>query len=102
VAGATAYRVFIAADAATRAAGRTYSLTGNLVEAKAKANTSASMNLVAGKAMTLVDSDFTSVQQRLFDVARREAPPPDTEKPKLLQFARPIRQESGDGLPFLT
>ena len=54
----------------------------------------------AGLAESLVDSDFTSVQQRLFDVARREAPPPDTEKPKLLQFARPIRQESGNGLPF--
>jgi Mg-chelatase subunit ChlD len=52
-------QAFIAADAATRAAGRTYSLTGNLVEAKAKANTAASMNLVAGKAMTLLDSDFT-------------------------------------------
>ncbi|MFO1001406.1 MAG: vWA domain-containing protein [Planctomycetaceae bacterium] len=52
-------QAFIAADAATRAAGRTYSLTGDLAQAKAKANTAASMNLVAGKAMTLVDSDFT-------------------------------------------
>lgn len=52
-------RVIIAAYAATHATGRTCSLTGSLAHAKAKANTAASMKLVVGNAMTLVDADFT-------------------------------------------
>jgi len=51
-------QTFIAADAATRAAGRTFSMTGDVGAAKVKANEIAKLNRVAGKPLTLVDSDF--------------------------------------------
>ncbi|MCA9062587.1 MAG: VWA domain-containing protein [Planctomycetaceae bacterium] len=49
----------IAADSATRAAGRTYSLTGDLNKAKQAANKAAGANPVAGKAMVISNADFT-------------------------------------------
>lgn len=54
----TRTQAFTAADAATRAAGRTYSLTGDLSKAKARAEEAASRNLIAGKAAKIAASDF--------------------------------------------
>ena len=51
-------QTFVAADAATRAAGRTYSLTGSVAAARTKANEIAALNPVAGRALTLDQSDF--------------------------------------------
>ncbi|MCA9059362.1 MAG: VWA domain-containing protein [Planctomycetaceae bacterium] len=48
----------IAADSATRAAGRTYSLTGDVAQARTRANQAAALNPVAGKPMTISNSDF--------------------------------------------
>lgn len=51
-------QAFIVADAATRAAGRTYSLTGDLNQAKSMANEAAARNLIAGSRVTIADSEF--------------------------------------------
>ena len=51
-------RTMIAADAATRAAGRTFALTGDPKETIAKAREIAKLNTVAGKGIELADSDF--------------------------------------------
>lgn len=52
-------QAFIVADAATRAAGRTYSLTGDLKQAKLMANEAAARNLIAGSKVSIADSEFT-------------------------------------------
>ena len=57
----------------------------------------------AGLATTLVDSDFTSIQQRLFEIARNSRPfeAKDTApKPALLPFVGALRQASADLIPF--
>lgn len=51
-------RTMIAADAATRAAGRTFALTGDPKETITKAREIAKLNTVAGKGIELADSDF--------------------------------------------
>lgn len=51
-------QAFIVADAATRAAGRTYSLTGDLKQAKAMADEAAARNLIAGSKVSIADSEF--------------------------------------------
>ena len=52
-------RSFIAADAATRAAGRTFAITGDPEQAKSKAREIAQINTIAGIGIQLEDSDFT-------------------------------------------
>ncbi len=52
-------QAFIVADAATRAAGRTYSLTGDLKQAKLMADEAAARNLIAGSKVSIADSEFT-------------------------------------------
>lgn len=48
----------IASDAAVRAAGRTFSLTGSLADARTAARSIAAQNLVGGRVMSLPDSSF--------------------------------------------
>jgi Ca-activated chloride channel family protein len=57
-------RSFIAADAATRAAGRTFAITGDPEQAKSKAREIAQINTIAGKGIQLSDSDFTFGQSQ--------------------------------------
>lgn len=55
----------------------------------------------AGLADAPIDADFTSVQQRLFDLARRrDTPPKDNDPPALLPFAGTLRQGTPTLLPF--
>ena len=57
----------------------------------------------AGIAATLIDSDFTSVQQRLFEIARgrRNVDSNSADaKPALLPFVGAMRQNSDAALPF--
>jgi REP element-mobilizing transposase RayT len=54
----------------------------------------------AGLAESIVDSNFTSVQQRLFELARIEGQASDSDLPPLLEFAQSIRAGVLDGLPF--
>lgn len=54
----TRTQALIAADAATRAGGRTFSLTGDIAQARVKAREAAKLNPVAGKALELKDSAF--------------------------------------------
>lgn len=49
---------FVAADAATRAGGRTFALTGDLDMVKLRAREAARRNPVAGRPLTLADADF--------------------------------------------
>lgn len=51
-------RTIIATDAATRAAGRTISLTGDLNQARKKSREIAQLNTIAGKEISISDSDF--------------------------------------------
>lgn len=57
-------RSIIAADAATRAAGRTFALTGDPAQARTKAREIAKLNTVAGRGIELADSDFTFGQSQ--------------------------------------
>ncbi len=52
-------QAIIVADAATRAAGRTYSLTGSVDDAMTRAKEAASKNVIAGKSVTIAAADFT-------------------------------------------
>ena len=57
----------------------------------------------AGLSTTLMDSDFTSVQQRLFEIARRmrsSETKPTQATPDLLPFAGALRQDSEPVIPF--
>jgi Ca-activated chloride channel family protein len=54
----TRTQALIASDAATRAGGRTFSLTGDIALARIKAREAAKLNPVAGKALELKDSAF--------------------------------------------
>ena len=56
----------------------------------------------AGMTTTLIDSDFTSIQQRLVEIAReqRHNSPPPTTSSALLPFARTLRAADGSALPF--
>lgn len=54
----TRTQALIAADAATRAGGRTFSLTGDIAAARVNARKAAQLNPVAGKALELKDSAF--------------------------------------------
>ncbi len=57
----------------------------------------------AGLAPTLVDSDFTSAQQWLFELAKHRSLPSDgttDQKPALLPFAGALRQDAPNVLPF--
>lgn len=59
----------------------------------------------AGMATTLVESDFTSIQQRLLEIARdRRHPDPEADepptRPALLSFIGALRQNEPDGIPF--
>jgi Ca-activated chloride channel family protein len=49
---------FVAADAVTRAAARTYALTGDLAKAKSQAQTAATNNAGVSSKLTLQDKDF--------------------------------------------
>ena len=53
----------------------------------------------AGIAEAPIDSDFTSVQQRLFELARSQAHD-EPITPRLLPFIGALRSDSEDGLPF--
>ena len=56
----------------------------------------------AGIAETPVDSDFTSLQQRLFEIAKnsRAVPRPQEIKPILLPFGGAMRQDPDPAIPF--
>jgi len=56
----------------------------------------------AGIAETPIDADFTSLQQRLFEIAKdsRAAPRPQEPKPTLLPFAGAVRQDQKPAIPF--
>ena len=56
----------------------------------------------AGMAETVLDADFTSAQQRLFEIARSSTHnvKPSLEKPRLLSFAGVERQDRSTDLPF--
>jgi hypothetical protein len=49
----------VACDAATRAAGRQYAITGKVGQARTAGKDAAKRNLVAGKGLTLANTDFT-------------------------------------------
>jgi Ca-activated chloride channel family protein len=51
-------RTIIAADASTRAAGRMFAITGDLTQAKQKSREIAELNTIAGKEISISDSDF--------------------------------------------
>jgi hypothetical protein len=57
----------------------------------------------AGMAETVLEADFTSAQQRLFEIARASASRPkkaSPEKPRLLPFSGTERQDRPTALPF--
>ena len=54
----------------------------------------------AGLAESLADSDFTSIQQRLLQLAKREAPTAAIRMPELLPFAQTIHSQMSDALPY--
>ncbi len=54
----------------------------------------------AGMANSLETSDFTSIQQRLFDIAKSRQSPPSDTKPTLLPFVGAHAAASPDHLPF--
>lgn len=51
-------RTMIAADASTRAAGRMFAITGDLNQAKEKSREIAKLNTIAGKNISISESDF--------------------------------------------
>jgi REP element-mobilizing transposase RayT len=56
----------------------------------------------AGMTTSLIDADFTSVQQRLFEIAkdRRTVPAGSRQVPMLLSFTAAPTSSDSDGLPF--
>ena len=57
----------------------------------------------AGMAETVLEADFTSAQQRLFEIARASATPSGRsllERPRLLPFSGTERQDQPTDLPF--
>ena len=56
----------------------------------------------AGIAEMPIDADFTSLQQRLFEIAKDSgaAPAPDEPKPTLLPFAGAMRRDQKPAIPF--
>lgn len=54
----------------------------------------------AGLADSIQDSDFTSAQQRLQELARDNLITRDDQLPQLLPFSQVLREEGGDGIPF--
>jgi len=81
----TKTQTFIATDAAARAAGRTFALTGDVNAAKIKANEIAKFNLVAGNPITLQDSDFQLGTSNRASVSTRYTFTPGGSHPNALK-----------------
>lgn len=81
----TRTQAMIAADAAARAGGRTFALTGSLASAKLNSQAAANQNPIAGKPLVLQNSDFiTGVSTRTSSTERFKFVPKN-ENPNSLQ-----------------
>jgi Ca-activated chloride channel homolog len=95
-------QTFIAADAATRAAGRTYAITGDLAQAKAKANEIAKLNLVAGVDIKLADSDFILGQsERISGTGRYRFTPGGLSPNALKVSVKKLTSTSNGSVPLI-
>jgi Ca-activated chloride channel homolog len=95
-------QTFIAADAATRAAGRTFAFTGDLSQAKLKANEIAKLNLVAGTQINIDDADFTLGQSIRSDSTGRYVFTPGGSNPNALKVGiRKLSDSSNGAIPML-
>lgn len=95
-------RSIIAADAATRAAGRMFAITGDPAQARAKAREIAQINTIAGKGIQLADSDFTFGQsQRSSNSSRYQfvanASPPNAMRVSIKR----LNSSTNDGIDLL-
>jgi Mg-chelatase subunit ChlD len=95
-------RTIIAADASTRAAGRMYAITGDLNQAKTKAREIAKLNTIAGKEISISDSDFVLGRSSRISSTGRYQFTPGGSNPNALRV-RLKRTNSSDngGVGFL-
>jgi hypothetical protein len=95
-------RTMIAADAATRAAGRTFALTGDRAQTVAKAREIAKLNTVAGKGIELADSDFTFGQSQRSTTTGRYKFVPGAEPPNSMRVSiKRLNTSANGGIQFL-
>jgi Ca-activated chloride channel homolog len=95
-------RTFIAADAATRAAGRTFALTGDRAQTIAKAREIAALNTVAGRGIQLEDSDFIFGQSQRSSATGRYRFTPGASPPNSMRVSiKRLNSSVNGGIDFL-
>lgn len=95
-------RTMIAADAATRAAGRTFALTGDRAQTMSKAREIAKLNTIAGKGIQLADSDFTFGQSQRSSATGRYRFVPGATPPNSMRVSiKRLNSSANGGVSFL-
>lgn len=97
----TRTQALIAADAATRAGGRTFSLTGDMVAARANARKAAQLNPVAGKALELKDSAFVLGASTRSKTTERFTFSPNTTPANALKITVTRNAENGGAVEHI-
>jgi Ca-activated chloride channel homolog len=90
-------RTIIAADAATRAAGRTFALTGDLNEVRKKSREIAQLNTIAGKEIFIADSDFVLGRSSRSSISGRYQFSPGGSSPNAVRVRIKRTSLSGNG-----
>lgn len=93
----TRTQAVIAADAAARAGGRTFALTGSLSSAKVNAQQAANRNLIGGKVLQLRNSDFITGISTRETSADRFNFKPSTNNPNALKVVIERKSSSING-----
>lgn len=95
-------RTIIAADASTRAAGRMFAITGDLEQAKAKSREIAQLNTIAGKAISISDSDFVlGRSSRVSSTGRYQFTPGGSNPNAMRVRIKRTNSSSNGGVGFL-
>jgi Mg-chelatase subunit ChlD len=94
-------RSIIAADAATRAAGRIFAITGDPAQAREKAREIAQLNSIAGKGIKLSDTDFTFGQSQRTNYNSRYKFVENASPPNAMRVSIKRTSSSNDGIGLL-
>lgn len=97
----TRTQALIAADAATRAGGRTFSLTGDIAAARVNARKAAQLNPVAGKALELKDSAFVLGASTRSNTAERFTFKPDVKPANALKITVTRNADNGGAIDHI-
>jgi Ca-activated chloride channel homolog len=89
--------MYIASDAATRAAGREFMVTGDMAMARAKGRDAASRNAIGGKPLQLADDDFVFGEANRSNVSTRYDFTPGGGKPNAVEVTAKRTSGSLDG-----